>query len=253
MMRDFFGYVIDYDKSVQLFGVHHFLYAVVGLSAFLLPYLYVNKSTPWFKKRTVIVLLTMLIVFELYYHIQNYLFSSATLPLHVSSISLFMTMFLLMFPKNEKLIMMTFYLGVSAGFVALMVPLSYGFPYYNFRYYHFLIVHAVIIFFPVYALKSHPIRFSLYEHHLVFLIIVVMIPIMILVNSFLAQLPYDLFHNYWFVYEVPINLPGPLSIYPIYLMSLILTFYTILTILYWMYKHIIDLEFHHLDDISANV
>ncbi len=236
LMKYFFGYVIDYERSVRFFTIHHYLYILFALLALMIPMRYANEQSRWFNGIKKYGVIGLFILFELIYHIQNMRFDAITLPLHLSSFSLILSLFLMVHPKNKVVFNFAFYVGVVAGFMALIFPFSYGFPYYNFRYYHFLFTHAFIIFVPVYVLKKERHLLSKSAYHHVFFYVIFMIPLMYILNHMFYLMRINLFYNYWFIHHVPSHVSPLFSTYRSYLFFLISGYYLVLSILYIVCK-----------------
>ncbi|MFH5881763.1 TMEM164 family acyltransferase [Liberiplasma polymorphum] len=231
-MRIFFGYIVDYDNSVTFFSIHHALYVLFAIFCFWFPLKHsskINKSYDRFLKG---FLFYGLILFEIYYHIHNYIGGVISFPLHLSSFGIILSITLMRFPKQEKLFQFAFNIGVAAGFVALFFPFSYGFPYYNFRYWHFLFAHGMMIFIPTYHMMRYNYSLKRKDFYQVFATVVLAIPIFYFINYLLSTLSANFFYNYWFVYVIPDFVAGFFKIPLLYIFTLIFLYFLTLSIIH---------------------
>ncbi len=208
MWQNFFGWVIKEQDSVQLFSFHHYLYVGLGVLAVFVTLqfsakIYASPHEEAIRNSVFIFLLGL----EVVYHLHNWIHGVFSLPLHISSFAVIMSLALLK-TNSQKVFEYVFFFGVLGGSVALLVPFSYGFPYYNIRYHLFLWLHILIVVVPLYYYKGHGYRVSLRSTYKTFFMVLLTIPIIFNLNRFFIAMGLSSPEspiNYWFVTEIPKN------------------------------------------------
>ena len=205
MWENFFGWVIDEERAVQLFTWHHYLHVGFAVLAVFLPLHFAEriKASPR-EERIRNGAFVGLLALELSYHAHNWLNGVFSLPLHISSFAVIMSLALLK-TNSQKVFEYVFFFGVLGGLMALVVPFSYGFPYYNVRYHLFLLLHVMIIVIPLYYYKAYGYRVNLRATYKTFFMVLLTIPIIFNLNRFFNALGVSPEQpiNYWFVTEIP--------------------------------------------------
>ena len=204
MVENFFGWVIDPDRGVQLFSWHHGLYVFFAVLAVFLPLRYaraIKESVHEARFRH--WAFVWLLVLEIVYHTHNWMHGMFSLPLHICSFAVVMNLALLK-TNSHKVFEYVFFFGVLGGLMALLIPFTYGFPYYNIRYHLFILMHMTIIVIPLYYYKAYGFRVNLRATYKTFFMVLLTIPIVFNLNRFfnavgLSQEPI----NYWYVTEIP--------------------------------------------------
>lgn len=146
--------IIDDNTTFELFSnVHIITLFVCALSIF---FLYLSRNHPFFKEKKIRlferIFAISLFVMELLYHILFYLNGNwrlyDSLPLELSSISLFAAI-LLLWTGNRNLYIFVFFAGIGGALQALLTPvLSHNFP--HFRFFHFFYTHIGVIIAALY-------------------------------------------------------------------------------------------------------
>lgn len=203
MLENFFGYVIDPDKAVRLFTWHHYLLIGLGVLSVVLPLnfshlVYNSKYEAKIRNITFLFLLFL----EIVYHLHNWFAGHISFPLHISSFAVIMSLALLK-TKSQRIFEFVFFFGVLGGLMALLVPFSYGFPYYNIRYYHFILLHMLIIIIPLYFYKAYGFRVTLRATYKTFIMVLLVAPVIFHLNILLTSLNADNPVNYWFITYIP--------------------------------------------------
>jgi hypothetical integral membrane protein (TIGR02206 family) len=194
----FFSHDIDHDKAVQLFTWSH---AMLVFFAFLTIFLTLKYSQAIYEsaneEKVRNIAFAILIILEIIYHVHNWSGRIFSIPLHICSFAVVMNLTLLK-TNSQKIFEYVFFFGVLGGFIALLIPISYGYPYYNIRYYHFIILHCIIIAIPLYYYKAYGFRVTFRTTHKTFLMVLFTMPIIFQVNRVFKT-------NYWFINEIPDN------------------------------------------------
>lgn len=136
------------EKTFSLFSLNHLL--ALALLFFFLIVIYLFRSTLRKKNNNLIfrvVLVAVLTGAEASFHLWFIYHSewriTTTLPLQLSSISLFLAIFLLI-TKQRFLFEVTLFAGTSSALLAMITPeLSYPYPHY--RFFHFFVAHGAIV------------------------------------------------------------------------------------------------------------
>jgi hypothetical integral membrane protein (TIGR02206 family) len=168
MMEKYFG--SDFDKPFMLFStVHIFTLAVLILIITLLYYFrdFFRKpfANRFFRYSFALLLLLSEISLTYWLHYVDVWTITASLPLHISSISLFLSIILLL-TRSYKLFEITYFVGVGSALQAMVTPdiSAYSFP--HFRYIHFFISHGGIVvanFFVIFIEGFKPTYFSIWR------------------------------------------------------------------------------------------
>ncbi|WP_394176165.1 TIGR02206 family membrane protein [Guptibacillus hwajinpoensis] len=139
---------------------------------------------------------------------------TTTLPLQLSSISLFLAVFLLL-TRRFFLFEITYFVGSASALLAMITPDLgvYGYP--HFRFFHFFIAHGGIIvaaFYMIMVEKYKPTYLSIWKTFLSLNLFVILI---FMLNLFLDA-------NYMYLMAKPLSntLLTYLGPWPIYLLSL---------------------------------
>ena len=205
MWEDFFGYVIDHENSVQLFKFHHYLLIGFALLAVFLPLQFSHKIfNSKHEKRIRNIVFIWLLVLEIIYHLHNWYNGRFSVPLHICSFAVIMNLALLK-TNSQRVFEYVFFFGVLGGIVALLVPFSYGFPYYNIRYHHFILIHMTIIIIPLYYYRAYHFRVTLRATYKTFIMVLLVAPVIYNLNLLLATFSKDpaVEANYWFITHIP--------------------------------------------------
>ena len=203
MFEKFFGYVIDPERAVSLFTWHHYLLIGCAIIAIYLPFQFskkIRQSRYEHKIRNGAFL--WLIILEIVYHAHNWFNGEISFPLHICSFAVIMSLGLLK-TNSQRIFEYVFFFGVLGGFMALVVPFSYGFPYYNIRYYHFIFIHMTIIMIPLYYFHGYNFRVTKRALYKTFLMVLLVAPIIYNINLLLSRLSKTTNVNYWFVTYIP--------------------------------------------------
>ncbi len=234
MWENFFGYVTEHGtgRSVELFTWHHYMLIGFGVLAVFLPLhfsraIYQSK----YEKRVRNGVFIWLIFLELVYHAHNWYNGRFSLPLHICSFAVLMNLALLK-TNSQRIFEYVFFFGVLGGSMALLVPFSYGFPYYNVRYHHFILIHMTIIMIPLYYYKAYNFRVTLRATYKTFIMVLLVAPVIYNINKALSNLGETTQANYWFVTEIPDNVDMIFSNHLIYIGVLLSVIYVSQMFLY---------------------
>ena len=136
--QTFFGHDIDFSKAATMFTIHHALYVMSGiLTVFLILKFghYIKESR--YEQRIKKILVGILVFLEIIYHIHNWTYPRLSIPLHICSFAVILSIMMLL-TDSKKVFEYLFFFGILGGAMALSFPNSWGYTYLNFRYYHFL-------------------------------------------------------------------------------------------------------------------
>jgi hypothetical integral membrane protein (TIGR02206 family) len=233
MLRNFFGYVIDPENGVRLFTWHHYMLIGLALVAIFAPLKYSERIyNSKYEERFRNIAFWWLLSLELIYHAHNWIAGNElSLPLHICSFAVIMCLALLK-TNSKGVFEYVFFFGVLGGLMALLVPFSYGFPYYNIRYWHFILIHMTIIMIPMYYFKAYGHRVTLKATYKTFIMVVLVMPVIYNINILLRRLSNTTSVNYWFITDIPENVSMIFSNHFIYLAVLISILYVSQLLLY---------------------
>jgi hypothetical integral membrane protein (TIGR02206 family) len=232
MLENFFGYVIDPDKAVRLFTWHHYMLIGFGILAVVLPLQFshvIYKSKHEARIRNIAFI--WLLILEIIYHLHNWFAGEVSFPLHICSFAVLMNLALLK-TNSQKIFEFVFFFGVLGGLMALLVPFSYGFPYYNIRYYHFILIHMTIIMIPLYYYKAYGFRVSLRATYKTFIMVLLIAPVIFHLNILLTSINSDNPVNYWFITYIPDHVSMIFKNQTIYIGALLSIIYVSQMVLY---------------------
>jgi|LGOV01.1.fsa_nt_gb hypothetical integral membrane protein (TIGR02206 family) len=230
----------DPSKAATIGTIHHLIYVVFGALTIFLILKYAKKiratGKDYHLKRYWLVLL---VVLEIAYHVHNWTYPRFSIPLHICSFAVFMSIFLLL-TDSKKIFNYVFFIGTLGGAMALLVPNSWGYSYYNFRYYHFIILHCSIMAVPLYYYKAYDYRVSYQTLLSVFKTIVVIGVCVHLINLFFQY--YGIDSNYWFITYIPDNVDNVFHSYPLYIVTFISAVFLTMNILYFATRDKLTIE-----------
>lgn len=203
MWEKFFGYVIDPERAVRLFTWHHYMLIGFAILAIYLPIQFSRKiKESRYEERIRNGAFIWLIFLEIIYHAHNWYNGEISFPLHICSFAVIMSLGLLK-TNSQRIFEYVFFFGVLGGFIALVLPFSYGFPYYNIRYHHFILIHMTIIMIPLYYYHAYNFRVTKRALYKTFLMVLLVMPIIYNINLLLSRLSNTSNVNYWFVTHIP--------------------------------------------------
>ncbi|MCA0989340.1 TIGR02206 family membrane protein [Guptibacillus algicola] len=206
------------NETFSLFSKPHLLVLITLFILFVLVYLfreYLRKRPYNITFRIVVILLLALseVSFHVWFIFHSEWRIANTLPLQLSSISLFLAVILLI-SKNKFLFEITFFVGCSSALLAMITPeLSYPFPHY--RFFHFFIAHGAIVvtaWFMIVVEGYYPTYTSIWK---AFVVLNLYTTLVFLINGLLDS-------NYMFLMEKPMSdtIYTYLGNWPWYLLSL---------------------------------
>ena len=192
----FFGYDIDPELAIQVFTWQHYAFILSAFLTVVVTLKFADKLHRS-KRRDKIkrIVFWILAGLEITYHVHNWFRGQFSVPLHLCSFSMFLSM-LLLATRDQKYFDLLFFIGPLGGIVALIFPEMGGFTYYSFRYYHFILVHLFIISIPLYYYKAYGMRVNLWAVKKTYMFFGIILPIVFTVNWFTGM-------NYIFVNRKP--------------------------------------------------
>ncbi|WP_404456697.1 TIGR02206 family membrane protein [Virgibacillus necropolis] len=195
------------------------------LCTIALYYLRNNSRVNYIKHVILLGLICSELTLNVWYLLNGAWSMAYTLPLHLCSISLYLSIFMLITEKYA-LFEINFFMGVGGALQALLTPeLYYNFPHY--RYFHFFIAHISIVlasFYMVSVKNYKPTLKSVWKSMIYLNLIALFVFFMNIVTG----------GNYMFLSRKPSNpsLLDYLGDYPWYLLSLELVTLIMFLILY---------------------
>ncbi len=207
------------NSRFSLFSAPHLLTLGIVATLMLVMFIYrkpLRKNGPNLTLRVSIACSLMLseISFHLWFLYHNQWDLATTLPLQLSSISLFLAVFLIL-SKRFLLFELTYFVGTGSALLAMITPDLGVYAYPHFRFFHFFIAHGGIVI----ATWHMTIIERFVPHYRsvwkAFFSLNIYVVVLFLVNLVLDA-------NYMFLMEKPINdtLLTYLGPWPYYLFSL---------------------------------
>lgn len=217
LLTNFFGHDLDMSKAQAIGTIHHAILVVCAALAIIGTLFYALKiKVSKHENKTRYILIVLLIFLEISYHIHNWtapleirLERGPSVPIHISSIALLMCIALL-YTGSKKVFNYAFVFGTIGGFIALVLPNTWGYTYLNFRYYHFLVLHVLIMIVPLYYYKAYNYRIDYKTTLHVFRSAVLLGITVYIINGFLDT-------NYWFIREIPVNVASVFKNWNVYI------------------------------------
>ncbi|WP_411954584.1 TIGR02206 family membrane protein [Alkalibacillus sp. S2W] len=213
----------------DLFGVPHMVALLFCLAIIWSLYHFRNTLRIQSRKLWRYSLIAILLIGEISFHVWYVAYGdwdlSVNLPLQLSSISVYLVVFMLLL-KRRWLFEITFFIGVTGGLIATMTPeLFFGFP--HIRFFQFFIVHAAIVVGCFYMLFVERMALSWTSVLKSFLALNVIAVIVFMVNGMLGA-------NYMFLNNKPsqatlIDFLGP---YPWYIVTLEVLAFTLFCLIF---------------------
>ena len=206
----FFGHDIDFNLAMQPFTWQHYLLMFLGVFSVVVTLYYAKNLKAYkYERKIKIVFAIWLLCLELSYHLHYWLFGLFSVPLHVCSFGVLLSMILL-FTNNKKVFEILFFVGIFGGLLALFIPNTLGYTYYNMRYYHFIFLHMSIAIVPIYYYRAYGFRVNLFSIYKTFGYFILVLPLVVYVN-------YVKDKNYMFIGEKPAIIADLLPDWPYYI------------------------------------
>lgn len=231
----------DSTLSFTAYSLPHIiaLLLLIGLAVALYRYrmpLRDEAKGNWVRYGLLAILAISEITLNMWYVTQNRYDVADTLPLELCSISLYMSIFMLLF-NSRGLFQIVYFIGIGGALQAMLTPaLSYGFPHY--RFIEFFVAHIAIILAVLYMLwvEQHRPRLKSILFTMVFL------NVLLIIISSINKLTGG---NYMFLSRKPetASLLDVLGPYPWYILSLELVAFAMFLLLYLPFA--ISNHIHH--------
>ena len=206
----FFGHDIDFAQAMKPFTWQHYLIMFLGVLGVVVTLKFADKLKAYkYENRVRIGFAIWLLFLELSYHLHYWLFGMFSVPLHICSFGVMLSVTIL-FTKNKKVFEVLFFVGIFGGLLALFIPNTLGYTYFNMRYYHFIFLHISIAIVPIYYFKAYGYRISLRSIYKTFGYIMLILPLVVFVN-------YVKDKNYMFIGEKPEIIADLLPDWPYYI------------------------------------
>lgn len=227
-----FGHELDFSKAATMFSIHHAIYMFSAVITIVLikKYAKVIRNHPHELRIRKIVVWT-LVVLEISYHLHNWSYPRFSLPLHICSFAVFMSIYVLN-TNSKRVYNYLFFFGTLGGIMALTFPNSWGYTYLNFRYYHFLILHNILIAVSLYYYFGYGYRVTYRTLLNVFRSVLIIGIFVHLFNLTLLHFGYDV--NYWFITYIPQAVDDFFTNYPIYILTFITLVFVSMNVLFFV-------------------
>lgn len=223
---DLFAHEYDLNNVFVFFSLEHFMFISIAIISTILILHFANDIKNWkYEKSLRIVISIIMMVFELGYHTHNLINGKFSIPLHVCSVAVIISVILLL-SNSKKAFGYVFLLGLLGGYTALFLPEMSDYTYINMRYYHFIIIHTLLVVIPLYYYKAYDYRIAKESVRRAFLLLVSMSPLAIYINVTMDR-------NYMFIGEVPEPFENILPEWPFYI---IIFAFGIIGLFYSMYQ-----------------
>lgn len=229
----FFGHDIDFALAMHPFTWQHYTLIFLGILAVVTTLIFAKGiKNSSIEKRIKIIFVIWLLFLELTYHIHYWSYGMFSVPLHICSFGVSLSVILLI-TDNKKVFEILFFVGTLGGLFALFIPNTLGYTFYNMRYYHFIFLHMSITMVPVYYYKAYGYRVKRISILKTFALFMIILPLVVFVN-------YKFNRNYMFIGEKPKILANILPDWPyyiiIFLVCAILVSYLLYLISNFQYK-----------------
>lgn len=221
----FFGHDIDFDFAMQPFTWQHYLLIFLGVLCVVVTLNYAKNLKAYkYEKRIKIGFAIWLLLLELSYHIHYWVYGLFSVPLHVCSFGVLLSIILLI-TDNKKVFEILFFVGIFGGLLALFIPNTLGYTYYNMRYYHFIFLHMSIAIVPIYYFKAYGFRIKISSIYKTFGYFMLILPLVVYVN-------YVRDKNYMFIGDKPEIIADLLPKWPYYIIIFIVLALLMFHVLY---------------------
>lgn len=238
----FFSQEINFDLAMKPFTWQHGVSILLGLLSVYFTLKFANKlKDKSYEKKVKYAFAFWVFALELTYHIHYWMHGMFSFPMHMCSLGAFLSIYLLL-TDSKRAYSMLFLIGITGGFMALMIPDTLGYPYYNVRYYLFPIMHMNILIVPIYYYKAYNYRIDMKSIYITFITVMSLFPLATYLN-----ITYD--RNYLFIGQKPRIFASILPDFPYYLIIGLIGVFIIFNLLYFIqdttpntYKRIITLK-----------
>ena len=208
---DLTAHEYDLDNVFVFFSIEHFMFITIALSATFLILHFAHYIKEWkYEKSLRIGIASLMVILELGYHTHNFINGKFSIPLHVCSVAVIISIYLLL-TNSKKAFGLVFYLGLLGGYTALFLPDMSDYTYINMRYYHFIIIHLLIVVIPLYYYKAYGYRLTLHSVRRAVLLLLAMTPLAVYINTTMDR-------NYMFIGEKPDPIAAYLPPWPFYIL-----------------------------------
>lgn len=226
-LETFFSQELNFDLAMKPFSWQHGVLVLLGLlSVYVtLKYSHTIKGKPY-EKKIKYLFAFWVFALELTYHIHYWMHGMFSVPMHMCSLGAFLSVYILL-TDSKKAYSMLFLIGITGGFIALMLPDTLGYPYYNVRYYLFPIMHMNILIVPIFYYKAYGYRINLRSIYITFITIMALLPIANILNK-----TYD--RNYLFIGQEPRILASFLPGWPYYFIIGVIGLFFVFHLLYFL-------------------
>ncbi len=224
-LERFFGHDINFDLAMKPFTWQHYILIFLGILSVVGTLWIAGKiHNSRFENKIKKGFAVWLLILEITYHVHYWGYGMFSVPLHICSFGVMLSIILLLTDKY-KTFEIVFFVGIFGGLLALFIPNTLGYTYYNMRYYHFILLHMSITIVPIYYYKAYNYRIRLSSVYKTFVLFLLISPVVVIVN-------YVFHKNYMFIGEKPAIIAAYLPDWPYYIIVFVVLSFISLHALY---------------------
>ena len=235
-LREFFIHEVNSDFEISPYSFQNIVFVMIAIISIILVLLFAKKIRKLkCEKKIKVSFAFLLIILEVSYHIHNIINGFVSVPLHISSFSVILSIIILL-TDNEKIFNVLFFFGVLGGITAFIMPDMVHYTYYHYRFYNFVLIHIGIMIIPLYYYKAYNFEVKLKSMYRIYLFLLVIAPIIMYANFLLDK-------NYMFIGQKPDIIADYLPDWPYFIIVYLIIIFIIFHMLYFIiyFNKIIDL------------
>jgi len=224
--NDLFAHEYDLENVFVFFSLEHYMFVTIALLGTILILYFAKRIKKWKHEKSLRISIASFMIFlEIGYHTHNWLNGKFSIPLHVCSAAVIVSIILLI-TNSKKVFGYVFFLGLLGGYTALFLPDMSDYTYINMRYYHFIIIHLLIVVIPLYYYKAYEYRVTSESVKKAFLLLLAMSPLAMYINATMDR-------NYMFIGEKSETVLDIMPPWPYYIIVFAILIYSLF---YSMYR-----------------
>lgn len=226
-LREFFIHEVNSDFEISPYSFQNIIFVMIAIISIILILFFAKKIKKLkCEKKIKVSFALFLIILEVSYHIHNIINGFVSVPLHISSLSVILSIIILL-TDNEKIFNVLFFFGVLGGITAFLMPDMVHYTYYHYRFYSFVLIHIGIIIVPLYYYKAYDFEVKLKSMYRIYLFLLVIAPIIMLANFLLDK-------NYMFIGQKPDIIADYLPEWPYFIIIYLIMIFILFHMLYFI-------------------
>ena len=227
IFKEFFIHEVNSDFVISPYSFQNIVFIMIAIISITLILLFAQKIKKLkYEKQIKVSFAILLIILEVSYHIHNVINGVVSVPLHISSFSMILSVIILL-TDNEKIFNVLFFFGVLGAIAAFVMPDMLHYTYYHFRFYNFVLIHIGILIVPLYYYKAYNYKVKLKSMYKIYLFLLVIAPFIMLSNFVLEK-------NYMFIGVKPDIIAAYLPEWPYFILVYLLIILVLFHILYFI-------------------